>query len=137
MPHIYIEHSKNISSLLHSKDVAMRLVSHMEKKSFFLPNTIKISYVPIEHFFMPYNDPDGSFIHATVKIFSGRTVYIKQDISFHLMYFLENLINNLQNKIYISVDIYEIDKQCYNLKLIDSKYESKNNFCTAAKNEKI
>ena len=117
MPHIIIEHSKNIfekESLEIGREIQKIMSSIVEGN--FDPNQCKIRAIAYQNYIVGLEKNDENFIHISIKILSGREVAIRKKLALQTLEYTKNFYKNLnllQKRCDISVDVIEVDREVY------------------------
>lgn len=117
MPHIIIEHSKNIlvkDSLEIGKEIQKIMALIAEGN--FDPDQCKIRCLAYQDYVVGLGKNDQNFIHISIKILSGREVAIRKKLAVQSFEFAKIFYKNLnlpQKRCDISVDVIEVDREVY------------------------
>ncbi|MGB9153086.1 MAG: 5-carboxymethyl-2-hydroxymuconate Delta-isomerase [Alphaproteobacteria bacterium] len=109
MPHAVIEYSANIEEEFLDAGICDRVHGTLMDCGLFKPQDIITRSYPANDFMAGEKGQDGSFVHATVSLFEGRTVEQKKGLSQAVLESLA-VLNGVDS---ISVDIREIVKDIY------------------------
>ncbi len=117
MPHLIIEHSSNIKP----KSVAylqnkIQEIMHLQEGNFDADQCKCRSFSSGEYFVGHLNELDSSFIHITLKVLTGRSVEIRQNLSQKIGEFTQKFYEDLKlatKRCDISVDIVEMQRDTY------------------------
>jgi 5-carboxymethyl-2-hydroxymuconate isomerase len=117
MPHIIIEHSKNIfekESLEIGREI-QKIMSSISEGNFD-PDQCKIRCLAYQNYIVGLEKNDENFIHISIKILSGREVAIRNKLALQTFEYAKNFYKNLQlpqKRCDISVDVIEVDREVY------------------------
>ncbi len=117
MPHIIIEHSKNIfekESLEIGREI-QKIMSSISEGNFD-PDQCKIRCLAYQNYIVGLEKNDENFIHISIKILSGREVAIRNKLALQTFEYAKNFYRELklpQKRCDISVDIIEVDREVY------------------------
>lgn len=117
MPHIIIEHSKNIlekESLEIGREI-QRIMARISEGNFD-PDQCKIRCIAYQNYLVGLEKNDENFIHISIKILSGRDVAIRKKLAIETFEYTKNFYKNLQlsqKRCDISVDVIEVDREVY------------------------
>jgi 5-carboxymethyl-2-hydroxymuconate isomerase len=118
MPHIIIEHSKDILSD-NLSDFLPKIPQEMEKieGGNFSLEACKLRSFSFENYFVgSKNQQNSSFFHATIKILEGRNAQVKKNLAQNISRICQEFLK-LQNiskeRVDLSVDIVDMDKETY------------------------
>lgn len=117
MPHIIIEHSKNIlekESLKIGQEIQKIMAGIIEGN--FDPDQCKIRCIAYQNYIVGLEKNHENFIHISIKILSGREVAIRKKLALETFEYAKNFYKNLQlprKRCDISVDIIEVDREVY------------------------
>lgn len=117
MPHLIIEHSGNIKkksiAALESKIQEIMNVQEGD----FDADQCKCRSLSFDEYFVGYLDEsESSFIHVTLKVLTGRSVEVRNNLSQKIIEFLQRFYDELKlptKRCDISVDIVEMERQTY------------------------
>lgn len=117
MPHIIIEHSQSInnSSMLNIGNQIQEIMANISQGNFDI-DQCKIRTISYQNFIVGLENNNADFIHISIKILAGRALEIRQELAQKTFNFVESFYQNLSNKkprCDISVDIIEMDRDCY------------------------
>lgn len=108
MPHIVIEHSKNISEQVKSKQILSLIHKKVVGSGLFRPEAVKARSIEFTEYCLP--EGANNFIHITVSILSGRSIEERSNLSQKLFKELEAHLPEIDKK---SVNIHEMEKETY------------------------
>lgn len=117
MPHIIIEHSKNIlekESLEIGREI-QRIMARISEGNFD-PDQCKIRCIAYQNYLVGLEKNNENFIHISIKILSGRDVVIRKKLAIATFEYVKNFYKNLklsQKRCDISVDVIEVDREVY------------------------
>ena len=112
MPHLTIEFSSNLSAAI--TPALLRTVNHaLLGTGQFEEADIKSRALPFDCFAVGTKDSPRGFVAARLAILSGRSAEIKRDIANILLAPLETAIDASHPATQISVEILDIDRDCY------------------------
>ena len=117
MPHIIIEHSKNILEieLIEIGREIQKIMSNISEGNFD-PDQCKIRCIAYQNYIVGLEKNHENFIHISIKILSGRDVVIRKKLAISTFEYAKNFYKNLklpQKRCDISVDIIEVDREVY------------------------
>ena len=117
MPHIIIEHSKNIleKELIEIGREIQKIMSNISEGNFD-PDQCKIRCIAYQNYIVGLEKNHENFIHISIKILSGRDVVIRKKLALETFEYTKNFYKNLklpQKRCDISVDIIEVDREVY------------------------
>lgn len=110
MPHVVIEYSDNLASDVKEADLVEILHHAIGQCGLFKPDDIKTRAYAASDFLVGENGRDGSFVHLTVSIKSGRTPEQRQALAATLLDMLKAHIAVAEQ---LTVDIRELDATIY------------------------
>jgi 5-carboxymethyl-2-hydroxymuconate isomerase len=117
MPHIIIEHSKNIfeqETLKIGREI-QKIMSSISEGNFD-PDQCKIRAIAYQNYIVGLEKNDENFIHISIKILSGREVAIRKKLALQTLEYTKNFYKNLnlpKKRCDISVDVIEVDREVY------------------------
>jgi len=117
MPHIIIEHSKNIlekESLEIGRKIQKIMAGIVEGN--FDPDQCKIRCLAYQNYIVGLEKNDENFIHISIKILSGREVAIRKKLALETFEYAKKFYQDLklpQKRCDISVDVIEVDREVY------------------------
>jgi len=117
MPHIIIEHSKNIfeKNLLKVGQEIQKIMADISEGNFD-PDQVKIRCIQYQNYIVGLEKSDENFIHISIKILSGRSLEIRKKLSLQTFEIVKSFYENLnspQKRCDISVDIIEMERDVY------------------------
>ena len=107
MPHCIIEYSSDLENGIVST-VIQTINEILIASDLFDPRTIKVRALPFSKYLT--GGETKSFVHVTLKLLSGRTEELRSQLSQDI---LDLLINTFKSVEKISVDIVEMNRNCY------------------------
>lgn len=110
MPHAVIEYSDNIASEVQLSDLTSQIHEGMIASGLFDVDNIKTRSYATSDFLVGSKAREGSFIHLTVSILTGRTEQQRVALSQSLLDILKTAMPQAD---IITVDIREMDKATY------------------------
>ncbi len=117
MPHLIIEHSgnikrKSIAALEHKIQNIMQ-----EQEGNFDADQCKCRSLSFDEYLVGRSDQTiSSFIHITLKVLTGRSIQIRQNLSQKIIDFVQKFYADLNlstKRCDISVDIVEMERDTY------------------------
>lgn len=108
MPHIVVEHSQNLESLIRQEELLVSLRNVLLGVNLFTPDAIKARAISYSDYVL--HEGDESFIHTTVSILEGRSVHHLQALSQQLFDVIKSLIPEADK---VSVNIHEMNAANY------------------------
>ena len=114
MPHCIIEYAKDIEPLVAPQKLISAVFQGAAKSQLFAKDShIKTRAIAYDHYQIGTNK--NHFVHVTLKILSGRTSEQRQ----HLSSLVLNELSLLKfTDTSLTVEVCDIDKECYAKKLI-------------------
>lgn len=117
MPHLIIEHSKNIQkNSIKFLEQEIQNIMQISEGNFSADECKCRSYSFDEYFVGRSDQSNASFIHITLKALTGRPVEIRKNLAEKIAQFTKTFITNLNlptNRCDISVDIVEMERATY------------------------
>ncbi|GDX36325.1 hypothetical protein LBMAG18_08360 [Alphaproteobacteria bacterium] len=117
MPHIIIEHSKNIlekKSLEIGREI-QKIMARISEGNFD-PDQCKIRCIAYQNYLVGLEKNNENFIHISIKILSGRDIAIRKKLAIATFEYVKNFYKSLklsQKRCDISVDVIEVDREVY------------------------
>ena len=114
MPHAVIEYSGNLTYDFIEHDIDLVDIVHglMMNSELFDLNAIKTRSICMDNWMVGEKGQDGTFVHVTVSLLTGRTVEQRQKLSDDMIAALgEYLPKDIIDQ--ITVEIREMDKETY------------------------
>jgi len=117
MPHLIIEHSGNIKrrSIAALERNIQNIMQAQERN--FDADQCKCRSLSFDEYFVGRPDQtESSFIHITLKVLTGRSVEIRQNLSAKIIEFTQKFYSDLNlptKRCDLSVDIVEIELDTY------------------------
>ncbi|NBX52406.1 MAG: hypothetical protein EBT63_01975 [Proteobacteria bacterium] len=117
MPHIIIEHSKAFDepSMLNIGSQIQEIMANIAHGNFDA-DQCKIRTISYQQFKVGLDKNNANFIHISIKILAGRALEIRQELAqktFDLVEDFYRNLNNFNSRCDISIDIVEMDRNCY------------------------
>jgi 5-carboxymethyl-2-hydroxymuconate isomerase len=116
MPHIIVENSHNFAKN-NIFDFGQKIIKTMsELEGNFDLEQCKFRNLAFDNYFVGSSKEDSSsFIHITIKIMSGRSDEIKNNLAVKVFALAKDFFNsqNSQQRFDISVDIVDMDRNSY------------------------
>ncbi len=118
MPHIIVEHSKDISNkkVIEILPEIQKIIESIKGGNFTLEACKARSISFDEYFVGSRNNEKSAFLHITVKILAGRTIEIKKELAEKIAKFAEEFLklqNITKERCDLSVDIVDMEKETY------------------------
>jgi 5-carboxymethyl-2-hydroxymuconate isomerase len=113
MPHAIIEYSENIADKIVSRHILHVVHGVMQTSGLFDTNAVKTRAYGLSHCLVGDAGSSGSFIHIIVYLLDGRTPAQKQQLSQSIFDILNERLSEVDS---ITVDIRDLDRQCYKKK---------------------
>lgn len=118
MPHIIVEHSKDIEkNSVKELQVEIKKIMNSLIEGNFDPDQCKCRAISFDEYFVGQPDQStSSFIHITIKILSGRTLEVRKKLAQMSGDFAQKIFEELKlpsTRCDISVDIVEMDRDSY------------------------
>lgn len=116
MPHIIIEHSKDISKIEELFLEIPKILENHKEGNFSIPacNARSISF---DKFMIgEKNQEKTSFIHISLKILAGRSVEIRKAVAKEIVEYAKNFVakqNLKKEQINVTVDVIDMEKEPY------------------------
>ncbi|WHA05051.1 5-carboxymethyl-2-hydroxymuconate Delta-isomerase [Candidatus Bandiella numerosa] len=110
MPHIIIEYSDNVSSLVNPTKITHLAHNIMMQSGLFNAADIKSRSYVSEDYLVGEKGNKGFFVHVTVYILEGRSTLQKQNLSDALSDALQIPLEKVDQ---LSIDIRELAKDTY------------------------
>ena len=110
MPHVIMEHSGDLSAKTNMHDVLKRLHAAVRASGLFDPDAIKSRSKAYRHYLVGDRQAEGSFVHVTVSILSGRSTSQRQALGQAVLDVLEQTLAGVGS---LTADIREMDKETY------------------------
>lgn len=117
MPHLIIEHSVNIdknSIIVLQKEI--QKIMHIAEGNFDADQCKCRSFSFAEYLVGIPDQSTSSFVHITLKVLSGRTIAVRQNLSLQILEFSKKFFSGLNlvtKRCDISVDIVEMERDTY------------------------
>jgi len=117
MPHIIIEHSKAFddSSMINIGSQIQKIMANIAHGNFDA-DQCKIRAISYQQFKVGLEKHNTNFIHISIKILAGRALEIRQQLAQKAFDLVEDFYRNQDNlnlRCDISIDIVEMDRDCY------------------------
>ncbi|MBM3590818.1 MAG: hypothetical protein FJX30_05570 [Alphaproteobacteria bacterium] len=117
MPHIIIEHSKAFddSSMINIGSQIQKIMANIAHGNFDA-DQCKIRAISYQQFKVGLEKHNTNFIHISIKILAGRALEIRQQLAQKTFDLVEDFYRNQDNlnlRCDISIDIVEMDRDCY------------------------
>jgi len=117
MPHIIIEHSKAFddSSMINIGSQIQKIMANIAHGNFDA-DQCKIRTISYQQFKVGLEKHNTNFIHISIKILAGRALEIRQQLAQKTFDLVEDFYRNQDNlnlRCDISIDIVEMDRDCY------------------------
>ncbi len=118
MPHIVIEHSKDIEkNSIKALHLEIKKIMNSLVEGNFDPDQCKCRAISFDEYFVGLPDQsNSSFIHITIKILSGRTPEVRKKLAQMSGDFAQKIFEDLKlpsARCDISVDVVEMDRDSY------------------------
>ena len=112
MPHIQLEHTKNINTVISSTlfDELINILVHATSVN---AENCKIRAIQLKSFHTGSKDKNEGFVHLIINILQGRTKKTKNKIGRDSLLFLQNYFKEYSSIIQISVEIREMNQENY------------------------
>lgn len=109
MPHIIVEYSKPLETLLNTQDLMKAGIQILLESNQFTPSAIKARSISFSEFVLPQDYEH--FIHVTILILEGRSAEVRSKIT-------QDIFDTFKQrcpiqKLSLSVDLQEMDSICY------------------------
>ncbi len=118
MPHITLEYSPNfLPKYIMNIGAEIQNIMRNINLANFDVDQCKIRSIPYQNFIVGLDENRANFIHISIKILAGRSLEIRKELSKKVFdYVVESYEKNSNNqsRTDISVDIIEMDRDCYN-----------------------
>jgi len=108
MPHCVIEYSSPLENQVSEKQLMDLVFEGAVNSQLFDVNSIKCRVIGYQSYLSKAEESD--FIHITIRILAGRTIEQKSTLS---QYVIQNLAGIGLKDISMTVDICDIETQCY------------------------
>ena len=116
MPHIIVEHSKNISlkqEFLHE----IQKIMHEHKEGNFDLEACKARFIKFDEYLVgSKNQKDSAFLHISIKIMAGRAPMVKKEVAEKISAFAQSEIKKHGAKVArtdLSVDVIDMCRESY------------------------
>ncbi|WP_193161188.1 5-carboxymethyl-2-hydroxymuconate Delta-isomerase [Microbulbifer hainanensis] len=112
MPHIVIEYAENLEDRISIPALVSSAQDAMLRSGLFASHTIKTRALPYRHFIA--GDKGGSFIHAEIRLFEGRSERDRESLSSAVFNCLCQFADGVPA---VTVEVREMDENCYSKRL--------------------
>ena len=114
MPHIQIEHTKNIQTKI-TFQLFDKLINILNEFANIKSENCKCKVLEIEKYYTKSMGKNNKYIHLNIKILKGRPKTIISKIGRRAFQLLQSyfLLDNKENHIQYSVEIEEVNKKNY------------------------
>ncbi|WP_250461838.1 5-carboxymethyl-2-hydroxymuconate Delta-isomerase [Microbulbifer litoralis] len=112
MPHLVIEYAQNLEDRISIPALVSSAQDAMSRSGLFAPHTIKTRALAFRDFIA--GDKGGSFIHAEVRLFEGRSERDREALSSAVFNCLCQFAEGVPA---VTVEVREIDPSCYSKRL--------------------
>lgn len=115
MPHLILEHSPNIVETVDYRHLFSQMTNALMEFGVFNLADIKCRFRPCEHVFVAGGNPQNTFVHLEVRVFSGRSLELRTSLGESLLQLMrKTFADSLNEKICVlTVEIHEMDRQTY------------------------
>ncbi len=115
MPHLTLEYTDNIQADINFEDLFSELHGVLVQFADIDINNCKSRAIKLDNYFISDGVNPDSFVHLSVRIFSGRSDELKKTIGEQLKNVLIDKFTNQSNKAspQITIEIQEINKEYY------------------------
>jgi 5-carboxymethyl-2-hydroxymuconate isomerase len=110
MPHVVIEYTKSLEFDIRDRSLMIKLHQIMIDSGLFNPDDIKTRAYVTDDFLIGNKQENGSFIHVTISILTGRTVEQRQTLSDNILKVIQEPFNYVDQ---ITVNIDEMNRDTY------------------------
>jgi len=116
MPHLVIEYAENLQEQISINALVSSAQEAMQRSGLFAPHTIKTRALPFRHFIAggAIEGSGGSFIHAEVRLFEGRSEREREALSSAVFNCLCQFADGVPA---VTVEVREMDPSCYSKRL--------------------
>ncbi|GAA5523731.1 hypothetical protein Maes01_00280 [Microbulbifer aestuariivivens] len=112
MPHLVIEYAEKLEESISIPALVSAAQQAMQSSGLFAPHTIKTRATPYRHFVA--GDKGGSFLHAEVRLFEGRSDRERESLSATVF---NTLCQFAEGVPAVTVEVREVDPSCYSKRL--------------------
>ena len=110
MPHVVIECSENLESLLREQAVCQKAYDVLSQSGHFLAADIKTRLHPATDSYVGLKGRDGAFVHAILYLLEGRTPDVRKNLAAALLSVLRDAVPTADS---VTVDISEMKREFY------------------------
>lgn len=103
MPHIIIEHSKEVSKVVNVKELSKALHQTLSKQDTVSLNSIKTRSIECDNALVG-DGTNNHFIHIQVLLLSGRSEKLKEKMAFNLHETAKNTLGTFACSLSINID---------------------------------